>query len=112
MTGDGYSSATSLTEAQTAQGMAIFSPAIGTPNTVVCVPLNRRLALVGMLEAELPQQELDRDGVASKDSMSTMYASQFYASEPDFVWTMRDYTVDQVNDLWQALAQQEGTVSE
>lgn len=76
------------------------------------VPLNRRLALVGMLDAELPPRDLDRDGVASVNSMTSMYASQFYASESDFVWTMRDYSIGQIDELWQALAQQEDTATE
>lgn len=89
-------------------GMSLFSPAFGTPNTIVSVPLNRRLALVGMLEVELPTRQLDRDGVASVNSMTSMYASQFYSSEPDFIWMMHDYSIGQIKDLWSALAREKG----
>ncbi len=80
-----------------------ISPAFGTPNTIVSVPLNRRLALVGMLEIDLPEQDLDRIGVAAVNSMTTMYANQLYSPEPDFVWTMQDDQIGDAADMLKAL---------
>lgn len=82
-----------------------MSPAFGTPNTIVSVPLNRRIALVSMIEEELPAMNLDRDGVAAVNSMTAMYAKQLYSSGPDFVWTMADYSVGDTTQLLSALGE-------
>jgi hypothetical protein len=82
-----------------------MSPAFGTPNTIVSVPLNRRIALVSMIEEELPATSLDRNGVAAVNSMTAMYANQLYSSEPDFVWTMADYRVGDTAQLLSALGE-------
>ena len=82
-----------------------MSPAFGTPNTIVSVPLNRRIALMSMIEEELPATSLDRDGVAAVNSMRVMYANQLYSSELDFVWTMADYRVGDAAQLLAALGE-------
>lgn len=82
---------------------APISPAFGTPNTIVSVPPNRRMAIVGMLDAELPENNLDRDGIAAVNSMTAKYANQLYSAEPDFVWIMRDYSVGGIKDLREML---------
>jgi hypothetical protein len=81
-----------------------LSPAFGTPNTIVSVPLNRRIAMVSLIEEELPHNRLDRAGVAAVNSMTAMYANQLYSPEPDFVWTMKDYRVGNVREFLNALA--------
>lgn len=83
------------------------SPAFGTPNTIVSVPLNRRMAMVSMIEEELPASTLDREGVAAVNSMTAMYANQLYSSEEDFVWTMKDSRVGDSAQLLDALRKQE-----
>jgi len=70
-----------------------MSPAFGTPYTIVSVPLNRRIALVSMIEEELPATSLDRNGVAAVNSMTAMYANQLYSSDPDFVWITESETL-------------------
>jgi hypothetical protein len=80
-----------------------MSPAFGTPNTIVSVPLNRRIALLSMIEEQLPALTLDRNGIAAVNSMTAMYANQLYSSEPDFVWTMADYRVGTADQLLNAL---------
>jgi hypothetical protein len=80
-----------------------ISPAFGTPNTIVSVPLDRRIAMVSMIEEELPKSQLDREGVAAVNSMTAMYANQLYSSEPDFVWTMKDYRVGNASELLEAI---------
>jgi hypothetical protein len=82
-----------------------MSPAFGTPNTIVSVPLNRRIALVSMIEEQLPATNLDRGGVAAVNSMTAMYANQLYSSEPDFVWTMAKYRVGNADQLLNALGE-------
>jgi len=80
-----------------------MSPAFGTPNTIVSVPLNKRMAMVSMIEEELPHIRLDRQGVAAVNSMTAMYAGQLYSSEPDFVWIMKDGEVGNAANLLEAL---------
>jgi len=82
-----------------------MSPAFATPNTIVSVPLNRRIALVSMIEDELPATSLDRNGVAAVNSMTAMYANQLYSSKPDFIWTMADYRVGDTAQLLSALGE-------
>lgn len=82
-------------------------PAFGTPNTIVSVPINRQIVLVSMIEEELPAISLDRDGVATVNSMTAMYANQLYSSEPDFVWTTSNYRVGNASELLDALGKQE-----
>lgn len=79
-----------------------FSPAYGTLNTIVSVPLNRRMAMVSMLETELPPIRLGRDGVARVNSMTGVYANQLYSAESDFVWINREGKICNVNDLCEA----------
>jgi hypothetical protein len=80
-----------------------YSPAFGTPNTIVSIPLNRRVALVSMIESQLPNKRLDRAGVAAVNSATGMYANQLYSAEADFVWAMSDHQVGNVNDLLTSL---------
>jgi hypothetical protein len=80
-----------------------MSPAFGTPNTIVSVPLNKRMAMVSMIEEELPHIPLDRQGVAAVNSMTAMYAGQLYSSEPDFVWIMKDGEIGNAATLLDAL---------
>lgn len=82
------------------------SPAFGTPNTIVSIPLNRRLALVSLLEVQLPAKLLDREAVAALNSATGMYATQLYSSNPDFAWSMRNNSVGYWKDLEAALRNQ------
>ena len=77
----------------TAPDQWIIPPAFGTPNTIVSVPLNRRVAIVSMIEKQLPEMRLNKAGVAAVNSMTSMYANQVFSSESDFVWTMKDYSL-------------------
>lgn len=85
-----------------------MSPAFGTPNTLVSVPLSRRMALIGTTNQEYPGDDtLDRDGVARINSMTGMYANQIFASENDFVWATFDHRVGDKSDLLAALGEQD-----
>ena len=81
-------------------------PALGTPNTVVSIPLNRRIALVSMIEEQLPERRLDRTGVAVVNSMTGLYANQLYSADSDFVWVTKDHRVGSAADLLKAFQQQ------
>ena len=83
-----------------------ISPAFGTPNTIVSIPLNRRIAMVSLIEEELPDMPLDEQGVAMVNSMTGLYSNQLFSSAPDFVWAMKDGRVGRSQDLLKAL--QEG----
>ncbi len=61
-------------------------PGFGVPNTIVTVPLSRRVALVGMFEPLLKRCEIGEVDVARLNLSTTMYGSAVYSAEPDFVW--------------------------
>jgi hypothetical protein len=58
----------------------------GTPGTFLSVPLNRRTALVGVLEEPEGGKVLDRELVAVMNRVTLSHASQVYSSEPEFIW--------------------------
>jgi hypothetical protein len=89
------------TWASTVSGMN--SPAFGTPNTVVSIPLNRRIALVSMMERRLPPLKLDRATVAAINSATGKHANQLYMSENDVVWQMGNREIGNSNDLLRIL---------
>jgi len=82
----------------------MLPPAFGTPNTIVSVPLSRRICLVSMLDQELPDGRLDVAAVAQMNSITGRYANQLYSAEPDFVWRMRDDRIGTAADLMSALS--------
>jgi hypothetical protein len=84
-----------------------LSPAFGTPNTVVSIPLNRRIALVSMLEMDLGPNDLDRDGVAVVNSMTGLYANQWYSASDDFVWLTKEHRVGNAMYLLETLEHQQ-----
>jgi hypothetical protein len=71
----------------------------GTPNTILMVPLNRRIALVSMLEPGLVSGELDTETVANMNSMTASQATQLYSAQEDFVWMMKDGKIGNALDL-------------
>ncbi len=81
-------------------------PAFGTPNTIVSIPINRRIAIVSMLEVELGPNDLDRNSVAAVNSMTGLYANQLYSSTKDFVWLTKEDQVGTASDLLEALSLQ------
>ena len=81
-----------------------LAPAFGTPNTIVSIPLNRRIALVSMLEEELGPLDLDQDGVAAVNSMTGLYSNQLYSASSDFVWITKEHRVAKASDLLEALS--------
>jgi hypothetical protein len=58
-------------------------------NTVIRMPLHRRLALVGTDSMMIPSP-LDLTGVAKVNIATAAAASQIYSSEADFVWLKPD----------------------
>ena len=81
----------------------LHSPGFGTSNTVVTVPLSKRVALVSMLDVDVGSRMLGRDEVAQLNSATGMYAGQLYCPSPDFVWLTRNGSVGSRDDLLQAL---------
>lgn len=78
-------------------------PGFGTPNTIVSLPLSRRMALVSLIEDYLPAVPLDRVGVAIINSMTAMYANQIYSPASDFVISIADHQVGNTAELLKAL---------
>lgn len=81
-----------------------YSPAFGTWNTIVSVPLSRRVALASLMEARLPAKRLDRTNVAIINSATGRYANQLYAPKADFVWATKSHEVGNADDLFATLA--------
>jgi hypothetical protein len=80
-----------------------YSPGFGTPNTVVSMPLSRRVAMVSMLEVNVGPRTLGRNEVAQLNSTTGMYARQLYCPASDFVWLKRDGQVGSKEDLLKML---------
>lgn len=80
-----------------------YSPGFGTVNTVVSVPLSKRVALVSMLEVDVGPRTMGRNEVAQLNSATGMHARQLYCPASDFVWFMRNGRVGSKDDLLQAL---------
>lgn len=80
-----------------------YSPAFGTMNTIVSVPLNRRVVLASIIEVQLPQQRLDREAVAAMNSATRLYGNQLYSPQPDFVWAMKNQQIGNAKDLFNYL---------
>ena len=74
-----------------------------TPNTLLSVPLNRRIALVSMIEMQLPPRTLDRLAVAQLNSATGRFSNQIYSPAPDFVWVMKTGQLGNASDLLAAL---------
>jgi len=75
------------------------TPGFATPNTVVSIPLNRRIALVSMMEKRLPPRRLDRTTIGAINSATGKHANQLYMPENDFVWQMKNRQIGNANDL-------------
>lgn len=81
----------------------LLSPGFGVEQTIVSVPLHRRLALVGVFEEGLPESKLDAKGVAAINSMTGCHANQIYSSESDFIWMTRQHEIGNATDLLRQL---------
>lgn len=81
----------------------LYPPGYGLANTIVSVPLNRRVVLVGTFEPLPSQQAVGAEVVAGVNTATVMYANQVFSPEQDFVWLMRDRTIGRVADLLAAL---------
>lgn len=77
----------------------LYPPGYGLANTVVSVPLNRRVALVGTFEPLPGQQTVGSETIAGVNTATVMYANQVFSPVQDFVWLMKDRTIGQVADL-------------
>ena len=72
--------------AMTAPNTGQYGVGFGTPNTVLTMPLGRRLLLVGAFEGRPASRVMDRSMVAAVNSLTASNANQLYSPEPDFVW--------------------------
>lgn len=74
-----------------------------SPFSLVSMPLNRRIALVGVLDEEVPEIAMEENYIAAVNAMTMMYANQLYSSGDDFVWTMNDGSIGKYEDFKQAI---------
>jgi len=80
-----------------------YPPGFGLKNTVVRIPLHKRMAMVGLFDAEATQQMAGRNEVAQINSATGMHASQLYCPAPDIVWWMKNNSIGNRADLLNAL---------
>ncbi len=74
-------------------------PGLGVLNTIVTVPLSRRIALVGTFEPLPKEHEVGETEVARLNSSTTMYGSVVYSAVPDFVWLTGDGKIGNRQDF-------------
>jgi hypothetical protein len=79
------------------------APGFGVSNTVVSVPLNRRMALVGTFEPLQEKREIGDADVARLNAALLSCAEEIYSAERDFVWMTEDCRIGHVDDLLSAL---------
>jgi len=80
-----------------------YPPGFGLRNTVVSVPLHKRLAMVGMFDVDVGRRLLEVSEVAQLNSATGMQAGQIYSPTPDFAWLMKNGSVGSRGDLLDAL---------
>jgi hypothetical protein len=80
-----------------------YPPGLGLKNTVVTVPLHKRLAMVGRFEKGEGRRLVRMNEVAQLNSAMGMYAGQLYSPGPEFVWLMKNGAVGGRSDLSDAL---------
>ncbi len=76
-----------------------YSPGFGIPETIVTVPLSRRVALVGVFEPLPKRREIGKAEVARLNLSTVMYGSTVYSAEPDFVCLTSDGKIGKKEDL-------------
>jgi hypothetical protein len=86
----------------TRSGSSDSSPefGLGTPDTIVSMPINRRSAVVGVYGETMQPMPLSRSDVARMNSATAMYAHQIYSSTKEFVWMRHDFTVGTERDFF------------
>ena len=96
----------SLTWAREHSGL--YPPGFGVPGTVVSVPLNRHIGLVGMFEQLQEKRVIGCEEIAGMNAATSMSADQIFSAQPDFVWKMRSGRLGGNADVltaWQAETQ-------
>jgi hypothetical protein len=85
---------------------SLLPPLLESQDTMVSIPINRRIALIGVYEKEYPQYAMDENDVAVINRMTLMHANQLFSSEDDFVWSTDEGSIGKLEDLKRALKKQ------
>lgn len=80
-----------------------YPPGFATANTILSIPLTRRLALVSMLDADLGSRIMNDEDIAGVNSATAMYGNQLFSSESNFIWKMKNGALGGIEDLESAL---------
>lgn len=80
-----------------------YSPGFGLSNTLVTVPLGKRLLLSSTFEG-LEAVTLDGKGVAAMNARTSMCANKLYTSKTEFVWLTKEGALGSVGDLLRGLS--------
>lgn len=67
-----------------------YPPGFGLKNTVVTIPLQKRMAMVGRFNGNNIPYIVGRDEIALVNSFTCRYAGQVYSADTDFIWLTED----------------------
>lgn len=79
----------------TKRGAEAYSPAFGTANTTLSIPINRRIVAVSSFEGQPAFAAMPAVAVAAINALSVKFATQLYSADAEFVW--RKHGKDIVN---------------
>lgn len=74
-------------------------PGFAHQETVVTIPINRRIVVAGRYEDQPPMVTMDAQDIAIANRCTLEYANQLYSAESDFVWAMSDERLSNATDL-------------
>lgn len=81
-----------------------FPPGFGHKNTVVTIPIGKRIAIAGQFEEPPLTFMMDAEDVGTVNRLTREYANQLYSSEADFALTMAAGRIGSASDLLSLLA--------
>jgi hypothetical protein len=77
----------------------LWPPGFGVRHTVVSIPLNRRIALVGTFEPLSERKIIGSDAIAVVNTSTLMPANQVFSANADFIWFRTDRTIGRAADF-------------
>jgi hypothetical protein len=83
-----------------------------TPNTLLCIPLSRRMIAIATYEGQARVLKVNEIGVAGFNSVTAREARQIFSSQADFVYLSHDETIRHTRDLIQSLRVRQGKYSQ
>lgn len=76
-----------------------YPPGFELPNTLLTIPLNRRVLLISKFEEIETGCIIKEPEIAKSNTRTKEFASQVFSPEKDFVWMKKDGSIGRVQDL-------------